>query len=244
MSAVVDASKGDLRTISAELRKLALQGPVTVRRAAQLHGLLAGFKQGELTVDGDAGDYLGVLNDGATIRVTGNAGRYLADNMTAGLVTVEGDAGDGVGQYCYGGTIVIRGSAGDFSAVINRGATVVVEGDVGDEVATYMLAGKLVILGNAGTNLGNYLIRGTIYIAGSWAGLGHNTVAGELADHERERLQALLARHAVKGDLGSFTKIAALSEKPFYKPTLSAQPDLTPLPVPSGTPEAEQLCHQ
>ena len=134
-----------------------------------------------MTIDDDSGDYLGVLNDGATIQVTKNAGRYLADSMTRGNVIVEGDAGYGVGAYCYGGHAVVKGNAGDFTAVMNKGATIIVQGDVGDDVATFMLAGDLVIVGNAGKNLGNYLIRGNIYIGGEWESLGHNTLLEQMS---------------------------------------------------------------
>jgi glutamate synthase domain-containing protein 3 len=235
MSAVVDASKGDLRSISTELKKLIAEEPVTIRNPAHIHGLAAGLKSGELIVEGDSGDYLGALNDGATIRVTEHAGRYLADNMTSGTIIVEGDAGYGAGQYCYGGTIVIRGSAGDFTGVMNKGATLIVEGDVGAEVATYMLAGDLVILGNAGANLGNYLLRGTIYIRGTWATLGHNTLQqDELSEADQAKLHALFDQYGVEGDPESFTKIVRLSERPFYKPKPVSLTDRAPLPAPLG----------
>jgi len=160
MSLVVDASGRNLRSVSTKLKEAIVKEPVVIQGAAHLHGLVAGLKDGEVTIQGDSGDYLGVLNNGTTIRVTGNAGRYLADNMTRGTIIVEKDAGYGVGQYCYGGTIVVQGNAGDFTAVMNKGASIIVEGNVGAEVATYMLAGDLIIVGDAGENLGNYLIRG------------------------------------------------------------------------------------
>ncbi len=214
---VVDAEGRDLRAASMELKKALSRGRTAIRRAAHLHGLAAGCRDGELTVEGDAGDYLGVLNDGATIRVTGNAGRYLADNMTAGTVIVEGSAGYGVGQYCYGGTIVVKGNAGDFTAVMNKGATIVVGESVGDEVATYMLAGDLVIVGSAGRNLGNYLIRGNIYVGGSWKSLGHNTRQEALVAADVSKLQGYFGALGIQADPTGFSKIVRLSEKPFYK---------------------------
>jgi glutamate synthase domain-containing protein 3 len=213
----VDASGRDLRSVSTELKEAVAKGPVVIQEAAHLHGLVAGFKSSEVTIGGDSGDYLGVLNDGATIRVKGNAGRYLADNMTRGTVIVEGDAGYGVGQYCYGGTIVVNGNAGDFTAVMNKGATIIVEGDVGHEVATYMLAGDLVIVGDAGKNLGNYLIRGNIYIGGEWESLGHNTLLEEMTHADRMRLCGYLDEYGIEADPTTFKKIVRLSEKPFYK---------------------------
>ena len=217
MSLVVDARGRDLRSVSTELKKVIAKGSVVIQEAAHLHGLVAGFKDGEVTISGDGADYLGVLNDGATIRVTGNAGRYLADNMTRGTVIVEGDAGYGVGQYCYGGAIVVKGNAGDFTAVMNKGATIIIEGNVGDEVATYMLAGDLVIGGDAGKNLGNYLIRGNIYVGGSWASLGHNTLLEEMTPADVARLRGYFDEYVIAADPTTFKKIVRLSEKPFYK---------------------------
>lgn len=214
---VVDAHQGDLRTISAELVDMANNGPVILRDAAYLHGLVAGLQRGEVIVDGDCGDYLGVLNDGATIRIEGNAGRYLADNMTNGVVIVNGDADYGVGAYCYGGTIVVRGNAGDFAAVMNKGANIIVCGYVGDEVATYMLAGDLVIVGDAGENLGNYLIRGDIYVGGTWKSLGHNTLIEEMTPADRDKLHGYFDEYDIDADPAIFQKIVRLSEKPFYK---------------------------
>jgi glutamate synthase domain-containing protein 3 len=190
---------------------------VVIYEAGHLHGLVAGFKNGEVIIEGDSGDYLGALNDGATIRVTGNAGRYLADNMTRGMVIVEGDAGYGAGPYCYGGTIVIRGNAGDFTAVMNKGATIIVGGNVGDEVATYMLGGDLVIVGDAGDNLGNYLIRGNIYVGGKWKSLGHNTLLEDLAQADLTKLRGYFDEYGIEADPTTFEKIVRLSEKPFYK---------------------------
>jgi len=217
VSRALNASGKDLRSASSELKRRLASGQVTVRNASRLDGLCAGLKSGEVIVEGDGGDYLGVLNDGATIEVKGNAGRYLADNMTKGTVLVRGDAGDGVGAYCYGGTIVVKGSAGDFAAVMNKGATIIVGGDVGDEVATYMLAGDVVIVGNAGGNLGNYLIRGSIYVGGEWTSLGHNTRVEEMTGADTTKLGSWLSSHGIEADPARFRKIVRLSEKPFYK---------------------------
>lgn len=217
MATVIDARACELRSVTTDLRAHLGEGKVTVCDAEHLHGLAAGLKAGEVTILGDAGDYLGVLNDGATIHVTGNVGSYLADNMTRGTVIVDGNSGRGAAPYCYGGTVVVRGNAGDFTAVMNKGATVIIGGNVGSEVATYMLAGDLVIVGSAGKNLGNYLIRGNIYIAGDWETLGHNTKLEALTDADVVKLRAYFDQYGIAADPASFKKIVRLSEKPFYK---------------------------
>jgi glutamate synthase domain-containing protein 3 len=214
---VVDASGRDLRSVSTELKLVSGNGPVVLSGAQGLHGLAAGLRCGDVTIEGDSGDYLAVLNAGATVRVLGNAGQYLADNMTAGAVVVSGDAGYGAGQYCYGGRIVIHGNAGGFAAVMNKGATIIIGGNVGDDAATYMLAGDLVIVGDAGKNLGNYLIRGNIYIGGRWQGLGHNTRQVEPTEADRAKLRGYLDSYGITADPEGFKKIICLSEKPFYQ---------------------------
>jgi glutamate synthase domain-containing protein 3 len=215
-ASVLDAKGKDLRTASTELKSLLAEESVVVKNASHLHGLCGGLKRGEITIDGDGGDYLGVVNSGALIRVAGNAGKYVADNMTSGRVIVEGDADYGAGQYCYGGEVVVKGNAGDFTATMNKGATIVIGGDVGDETATYMVAGDVIIVGDAGENLGNYLIRGNIYIGGDWESLGHNCAIGEVTVEESQRLESLLEECSVAVNAKTFRKIVPLSDKPFY----------------------------
>lgn len=213
---ILDAQSKDLKTVN-KLLKESLNGtPLTVKNISKLHGVAAGLKHGELIVDGNAGDYLAVLNAGATIRVKKNAARYLGDNMTAGTVIVEGNADYGAGQYCYGGTIVIHGSAGNFTATMNKGATIIVAGNVGDEVGTFMLKGDLVVIGNAGENFANYLIRGNVYLGGECKSYGHNTKLEPLTEHDLATLRGYFETYQIKSDPTTFKKIVAASEKPFY----------------------------
>jgi glutamate synthase domain-containing protein 3 len=216
MSRVLDAKGRDLKTTSTQLKSLLVKNPIAVKHAAHLHGLCGGLKSGEITIEGDSGDYLAVLNDGALIRVTGDAGKYVADNMTSGQVIVDGDADYGAAQYCYGGTVAVKGNAGDFTATMNKGATIIIGGDVGDEACTYMVAGDVVIVGNGGENLGNYLIRGSIYVGGDWASLGHNCALRELNGDDTKKLEALLEEYGLSADVKSFRKITPQSDKPFY----------------------------
>jgi glutamate synthase domain-containing protein 3 len=212
----IDAKLKELKSVNRSLKGSINSQPVAVKNASHLHGLAAGLKQGEVVIQGDAGDYLGVLNAGATIKVTENVGKYLADNMTSGTIIIEGNTEYGAGQYCYGGMVVVRGNAGDFTATMNKGATIIVVGDVGDEVGTYMLAGDLIIVGNAGENLANYLIRGDIYIGGEYKSLGHNTIIEPLTDKDIIKLSTNFETFGIEADPAGFKKIVAASEKPFY----------------------------
>ena len=216
VATALDVREMDLRAASAAIKQSAEGKAIEIRNAAHLHGLGAGLKTGEYVIVGDAGDYLGVLNDGATIRVTGNAGQYCGDNMTRGLIVVEGSAAYGAGLYPYGGTLLIRGNAGDFTATMNKGATIIVCGDVGDEAATYHLAGDFIVVGNAGLNFGNYLIRGSLYIGGEFKSLGHNTVVEEMTTDDVQKLGQYFERFDVNADATHFRKLIAQTAKPFY----------------------------
>lgn len=216
VATALDVKEVDLQTASAMLRRMAGSENVEIRNASHLHGLCAGLKEGDYTILGDAGDYLGVLNDGATIHVTGNTGNYVADNMTRGLIVVAGSTGYGAGLYPYGGTLVVRGNAGDFTATMNKGATILICGDVGDEAGTYHLAGDFIIAGNAGLNLGNYFIRGALYLGGECRSFGHNTRVEPLTKEDAQKLVRCFEQFDVKADPARFRKVVAETAKPFY----------------------------
>lgn len=213
---VIDAKSEELKTFSRLLKESLNGQPVEVTNASHLHGIAAGLKHGEIIIKGSGGDYLGVLNAGAIIRVTKDVGNYVADNMTSGTVVIEGSTGYGAAQYCYGGTVVIRGDAGDFTATMNKGATILINGNVGSDAGTYMLDGDLIVVGNAGEHFANYLIRGTIYIQGEWTSLGHNTRVEPVEKIDLEKLQELFETFNIEASPTEFKKIVAASEKPFY----------------------------
>ncbi len=212
----IDAKAKDLKELNSALKEAVTGTPVKVKNASHLNGLAAGLKHGEVIVESDVGDYVGVLNAGATIKVTQNAGKYVADNMTAGTVIIDGSAQYGTGQYCYGGTVVVHGNSGDFTATMNKGAVIIISGDVGDEVGTYMLKGDLIVVGNAGHNFANYLIRGNVYIGGQWKSIGHNTKIEPLTEEDQAKLRAYFETYQIQADPAGFKKIVAESQKPFY----------------------------
>jgi glutamate synthase domain-containing protein 3 len=205
-----------LKEVNSILRSTLNGDPLALSNAVHLHGLAAGLKHGEVIIKGDAGDYLAVVNSGATVHVSQDAGNYVADNMTAGTVIIEGNAGFGAAQYCYGGTVVIRGNAGDFTATMNKGALIIVRGNVGDEVGTYMLKGELIVVGDAGENFANYLIRGSVYIGGSYRSLGNNTKLVPMGEEDRHKLGDYFEKYGIQANPARFRKIVAASEKPFY----------------------------
>ncbi len=217
MTITINAEDMSLKECNARIREAITQAEeVCISHASGIHGLCAGFKQGNLVFEGDVGNYCGILNDGASIDICGSSGRFLGDGMTDGRIIVRGNAQDGVGLYCSGGTLYIEGSADDFLATMNKGGTVVVRGDVGADAGTYMLAGTAVILGDAGQSLGNYLIGGTIFLLGEYESLGNNAQIEKLQSRDIDHLSRVLDRMNLKVSPRAFKKIAPRSPKPFY----------------------------
>jgi glutamate synthase domain-containing protein 3 len=217
MNGSLDAGKMDMATINRELRRLVSGEKVSVRNASHISGLGAGLRRGNIHIEGDAGDYIAMLNSGADFEIKGNCGRFLGDGMISGSLIVNGNAGEGAGEYCYGGEIRIMGDAGNFIGTMNKGASILVSGNVGDDVATYMLAGEIIILGNAGKNLGNFLIGGTIYILGQVESLGNNTKLDKLRSDDVDRLARVIKKVGMREAPRQFNKIVPKSSKPFYK---------------------------
>jgi len=74
----------------------------------------------------------------------------------------------------------------------------------------------VVVVGNAGENLGNYLIRGNIYVGGEWASLGHNCAVVDAESGDIRMVENWLQEFGLNADAKAFRKITPLSDKPFY----------------------------
>lgn len=134
----------------------------------------AGMTRGTITVDGDAGAYLGLQMQGGAIRVRGNVGIGAASELRGGTVEIDGGAGDFLGgalpgsmKGMGGGLVVVRGDAADRIGDRMRRGTIIVEGGAGAYAASRMIAGTVVVLG---TTVGCYpgfgMKRGSLILRG------------------------------------------------------------------------------
>ncbi len=105
----------------------------------------------QLTLEGEANDYVGKGMAGGTIAI-----RPLAD---AAFDTPQVIAGNTILYGATGGELYLAGKAGERFAVRNSGATAVVEG-VGDHGCEYMTGGLVAILGQTGRNFGAGMTNG------------------------------------------------------------------------------------
>jgi glutamate synthase domain-containing protein 3 len=148
----------------------------------------------EIEIEGHVGYYCAGMNKLATVRVHGNCGVGVAENMMSGTVIVEGSASQSAGATARGGLLVIHGDASARCGISLKGAEIVVRGSVGHMSAFMAQKGAIVVCGDAGDALGDSLYEARLYVRGAVAGLGADCIEKEmLADH-LEQVGGLLAR--------------------------------------------------
>ena len=140
------------------------------------------------------GYYCAGMNKLATVRVHGNAGSGLAENMMSGRVEVDGSASQYCGATAHGGLIVVHGDTSLRCGISLKGGEIVVRGSVGGNSMFMAQSGALVVCGDAGDALGDSIYETHIYVRGAVAGLGADCIEKELSDHHVAELRSLLER--------------------------------------------------
>src|SRR5690242_1616613 len=139
----------------------------------------------ELTLEGQAQDYVGKGRGGGIIAI-----RPFAESADADAVL----AGNTIAYGATGGRLFIAGRVGERFCVRNSGAVAVVEG-AGDHFCEYMTGGVAVALGPVGWNAGAGMTGGVAY-AVAWGQLNLDSViAREVPAEDLEELKALIQEH-------------------------------------------------
>jgi glutamate synthase domain-containing protein 3 len=139
----------------------------------------------ELSLEGEAQDYVGKGMGGGVIAIKAPAGDGAADPVLAGNTIAYG---------ATGGRLFIAGRAGERFCVRNSGAVAVVEG-AGDHFCEYMTGGVVVSLGSVGWNAGAGMTGGVVYLT-EWGQLNADSVvAREVPAEDSEELRALVEEH-------------------------------------------------
>jgi glutamate synthase domain-containing protein 2/glutamate synthase domain-containing protein 1/glutamate synthase domain-containing protein 3 len=147
----------------------------------------------ELTLAGDANDYVGKGLSGGVlaVRPPGGAGFPAHENVIVGNTVLYG---------ATSGSAFVSGLAGERFAVRNSGADAVVEG-VGDHGCEYMTGGHVVVLGPTGRNFAAGMSGGISYVLDVDGGFSSRVNLGlvELEEPDAEDLEvvrSLVERHA------------------------------------------------
>jgi glutamate synthase domain-containing protein 3 len=199
---VVDLASTPLRELNQRLHDLA-DGRPGPRRWRVLnpngaHAVACGVDADiEIEVDGHVGYYCAGMNKLATVRVHGNAGPGLAENLTSGTVVVEGNASQSAGATAHGGLLVVHGDAAARCGISMKGVDIVVRGSVGHLSGFMAQTGRLVVCGDVGDALGDSIYEARIYVRGEVAGLGADCVEKELREEHRAELADLLVQAGI-----------------------------------------------
>lgn len=143
-----------------------------IANGARLDCLGACMTQGQITLEGDAGDYLAQGMRGGDVSVRGSCGAFAANGMRGGTLMIDGNAGDFLGAAqsgeahgLKGGLVLVKGDAGDRAGDHQRRGTILIEGNVGDYCGARMHAGTIAVLGDTGKGTGFGMHRGTILLS-------------------------------------------------------------------------------
>jgi glutamate synthase domain-containing protein 3 len=207
---VVDLKTTSLRELNARLHALSeARAPVRWRvlNPNGAHALACGVDADvEVEIDGHVGYYCAGMNKLATVRVHGNAGPGLAENLMSGQVVVDGNASQSAGATGRGGLLVIQGDASARCGISMKGIDVVVGGSVGHLSAFMAQTGCLVVCGDAGEALGDSIYEARLYVCGEVASLGADCVEKELRDEHLAQLRGLLGAAGIEADPSEFRR--------------------------------------
>jgi methylamine---glutamate N-methyltransferase subunit B len=205
-----DLATGSLREMNATLQALAGQTNETqwdILNPRGQHAIAVGLDAPlDVTVKGSTGYYCAGMNKHATVRIAGNAGPGVAENMMSGTVIVEGDASQYAGATGRGGLLVIRGNASSRCGISMKGIDIVVGGNVGHMSAFMGQKGTLVVCGDAGDALGDSLYEARLFVRGAVKSLGADCIEKEVRSEHLAHLETLLDTAGIDADPASFRR--------------------------------------
>ena len=194
------------RQINATLRSLADGERVHITEPAGRHNLAVGLTNRiEITIDGNAGYFIGGLGDGPDIIIDGFVGWSVGENLMSGTIRVRGSASQSAASSAHGGLVVIEGDASLRAGISLKGGALAIAGDAGPMCAFMAQAGTILIGGDAGHSLGDSLYEAVIYVAGRVHSLGADAEIQELGDDDVIAVKDMIERagfdHINPGDV-------------------------------------------
>jgi len=184
-----------VREINQRLRALPASTRVTITEPRGAHNLAVGLRHHlAITIDGNAGYYIGGLGDGPDVTVNGFVGWGVGENLMSGTVRVAGNASESAGASAHGGLVVIAGDASSRAGISLKGGIVAVAGDVGHMSAFMAQAGVLLVGGDAGESLGDSLYEAVVYVAGRVRSLGADARVEDLTEEDVLKVKDLITQ--------------------------------------------------
>ena len=215
---VVDLAVTPLRELNQRLHDIAGDAPERLRwqivNPNGAHAVACGIDAPlEVEIVGHVGYYCAGMNKHASVRVRGNAGTGLAENIMSGTVVVEGNVSQSAGATGRGGLVVVHGAAAARCGISMKGVDIVVRGSIGHMGAFMAQRGCLVVCADAGEALGDSIYETHVYVRGEVASLGADCVEKELRENHVAELRSLLERAGFDDlDPGQFRRYGSARE--------------------------------
>src|SRR5713101_7160354 len=193
--AVVDLGATPLRELNRRLHDPGGQRRWRIVNPNGAHAVACGIDaEVDVEIEGHVGYYCAGMNKLATVRVHGNAGPGVAENMMSGTVVVEGSTSQSAGATGRGGLLVVHGDAAARCGISMKGIDIVVGGSIGHMSAFMAQTGCLVVCGDAGEALGDSIYEAHLYVRGDSASLGADCIEKEVREEHLAELRVLLDR--------------------------------------------------
>jgi glutamate synthase domain-containing protein 3 len=190
----IDLALDSVRSLNERLHAPDAPAHVRIVNPAGKHSIAVGLDgEIEVVIDGHVGYYCAGMNKHALVRIAGNCGPGLAENMMSGTVVCDGNASQCAGATGRGGMLAIGGDAAARCGISLKGTDIVVRGSVGHLSAFMAQKGSLVVCGDAGDSLGDSLYEAHLYVRGTVASLGADCVEKEMGSEHTAHVAALLA---------------------------------------------------
>ncbi len=193
--AAVELSCSELSVseVNEALRELPDGAQVRITEPRGRHNIAVGLsKKLSISIEGNAGYFIGGLCDGPDIVVDGFVGWSVAENLMSGSVRVRGNASECAAASAHGGLVVVEGDASSRAGISLKGSTLAVAGDVGHMSGFMAQAGTMLIGGDAGPALGDSLYEAVIYVFGKIASLGSDARLEELSADDVDRVRRIV----------------------------------------------------
>ena len=204
----------EVREINRRLRELEPGTAVRITEPRGRHNLAVGLRHHlDITIDGNAGYYVGGLCDGPDITVDGFVGWGVGENLMRGTVRVNGNASESAGASAHGGLVAIAGDASSRAGISLKGGTVAVAGDVGHMSGFMAQAGTILVGGDAGEALGDSLYEAVVYVAGRVRSLGADARVEDLTEADVLKVKQLVALTGFDHvDAANVTRVASAKQ--------------------------------
>jgi formylmethanofuran dehydrogenase subunit C len=116
-----------------------------------------------ISIEGNAGNNVGVGMIRGAIHVNGNVGDTLGYKMDDGIITVNGNSKYQTGRDMNGGTIIINGDVDTQAGIWMNGGILIINGKCAHWLGNMMAGGTIIVNGIIKPSISDSLLKGNVF---------------------------------------------------------------------------------